>query len=126
MARKSRAAKAATTQANEQAAQAGSKPPEPSSAPPAAHAASGASSTAGDGAADAEERIDIDAEIESAAAAEAARFGDELKRFWGGLSVQQRGELMRVGRQQLFQQIRQQYCCRCYGSFQQRYDELRR
>ena len=50
----------------------------------------------------------------------------ELKAFWGTLPQQQRSRIMRVGRKDIFQRIRELYCSRCYGAFQIRYEELKR
>jgi hypothetical protein len=49
-----------------------------------------------------------------------------MQRFWQQLPLSQRCTIMRVGRKELFQRIRENYCSRCFGAFQLRYDELRR
>lgn len=48
-----------------------------------------------------------------------------LRSFWEGLPCEDRTRLLRVEKRALFQQIRSQYCSRCYGLFQLRYEELR-
>jgi hypothetical protein len=48
-----------------------------------------------------------------------------LRLFWEELSVQERRKLCKINRQALFQKIRAQYCSRCFGLFQLRYEELR-
>jgi hypothetical protein len=48
-----------------------------------------------------------------------------LRQFWADLSVQERKKLCKINRQTLFQKIRAQYCSRCFGLFQLRYEELR-
>ena len=50
----------------------------------------------------------------------------ELRQFWEQLPLSQRCSIMKVGRKELFQRIRETYCSRCFGAFQLQYDELRK
>ena len=47
----------------------------------------------------------------------------ELCQFWEQLPLEQRRQLLRVDKRELFQSIRAQYCSRCFGLFVLRFEE---
>lgn len=85
-----------------------------------------ASSCQGDSSTSSSSSCGVVSSHSKAASAPCHGFSKEMQRFWQQLPLSQRCTIMRVGRKELFQRIRENYCSRCFGAFQLRYDELRR